>query len=329
MSLPNIIAWGFALPALRLPAKAYAGAWGGCSARGLVRKTVCAFDEDAVTLAADAARNCLDRVGPAERSFDALFVGATTLPYEEKPSSATILSMLTDLTAVRVVELRGSPQAGLQALAAAHDFCAANPGQRALAIATDAPRAHPASAFEHALGAGAAAFLVSGDGPAGAAIERIAAVSHETFGSRMRRRGAEWREDLELRTRDDAVSLQTFAAACEVKGVQLATGFDPALQKTAGRLFAAQSADESWSQLGDLGAASAAVALADALDHASADRILTIAVGAGATGLVVAKPAAAAKVSRTLGGVAAGGIEIDYIRYLKETGVLARPESGS
>jgi 3-hydroxy-3-methylglutaryl CoA synthase len=327
--MARIVSWGIALPSLRLPAKAYAAAWGSCAARGLVYKTVCAFDEDAVTLGAAAGRACLDRVAGDSRSFDALFVGATTLPYEEKPSSASILSMLTGDDAVRVVELRGSPQAGLQALASANDFCEANPGARALAIATDVPRAHPAAAFEHGLGAGAAAFLVSAGAVEGAAIERVVAVSHETFGSRLRRRGGEWREDLELRVNDDAASLKKLAAHFPMSGVKLATGLDPSLQRTAQRLFGASGADEQWASVGDLGTASAAVALADALGGTGAEGgIFAVAVGAGAIGLKVssAPPGLLAPLP-PLADLATGAVEIDYMRYLKESGFLARPGS--
>jgi 3-hydroxy-3-methylglutaryl CoA synthase len=323
--MAKIIAWGIALPSLRLPGKEISRAWGGSGARGLLRKTVAAFDEDPVTLGAASAQACLDRIDGADRGFDALFVGATTMPYEEKPSSASILSMLTANSAVRVVELRGSPQAGLQALAAANDFCAANPGARALAIGTDAPRAHPSSSFEHALGSGAAAFLVTSGAAEGASIDRIVAVSHETFGSRLRQRGRMWREDLELRVNDDVASLRKLAALGPAADARLASGFDPSLQKTARKLLNATGADEHWLKLGDLGAASGPVALADALEGTDGGPILAVAVGSGAVALHVtpARPGLLAPAKR-LGDLADAGIEIDYLRYLKETGFLGR-----
>ncbi|HLY58390.1 MAG TPA: hypothetical protein VKS60_22700 [Stellaceae bacterium] len=325
--MASIVSWAIALPSLRLPAASYA-AWGGCSARGLKRKAVTAFDEDAVTLGATAGRACLERAPAEAQHFDALFVGATTLPYEEKPSSSSILSMLTGETAVRVVEIRGSPQAGLQALAAAADFCTANPGATAMAIATDAPRAHPASSFEHALGAGAAAFLVSAAG-SGAEILRTVAVSRETFGSRMRRAGGTWREDRELRVDDDRQSLDLLARHLPAEGMRLATGLDPSLQQAAAKLWRPERSDDHWAQTGDLGAASAPVALADALDAGPPGaEILAVALGSGAIALHIRRGAAIAPAP-TLADLAVGGVEIDYIRYLKETGFLARPGSGA
>jgi 3-hydroxy-3-methylglutaryl CoA synthase len=116
--------WAATLPALRLTTKEIADAWGACAARGLLRKAVCAFGEDPVTLAVTAANACIQSAGaPKQIELSAIFVGATTLPFDEKPSSSSIASYVSDSPLVRVTEIRGSPQAGLQALASAHEFC--------------------------------------------------------------------------------------------------------------------------------------------------------------------------------------------------------------
>ena len=81
--------YGVALPDLRLPASAYVEAWGSCGARGMKRKAVCTYDEDAVTLAIEASRRALRRLR-GEVRIDGLFFGVTTPPYDEKPSAATL-----------------------------------------------------------------------------------------------------------------------------------------------------------------------------------------------------------------------------------------------
>ena len=137
MSAADILSYGVALPSLRISAAAYKDAWGFCAAGGLKQKAFCSYDEDVMTLAYAAVQAAYERLGVASdaRPADAIFVGATTLPYEEKPSSAILVPALSASTAVRVVEVRGSTQAGLQALAAAVDYCKAHPGKTALAIA--------------------------------------------------------------------------------------------------------------------------------------------------------------------------------------------------
>ena len=84
----GIESYGAALPTLRLPASAYVAAWGSCQARGMKQKAFCAYDEDAVTLGIEAARVALGRMG-REAKIAALFFGATTPPYDEKPCEAS------------------------------------------------------------------------------------------------------------------------------------------------------------------------------------------------------------------------------------------------
>lgn len=331
----GLLAYVPALPSLRLPAAAYDEAWGGCQARGLKRKAFCAYDEDAVTLAVTAARVALAQV-PQAAGFDALFVGATSLPYEERPAAASVLGALTDRRHVRVVELGGSAQAGLQALAAAWEFCAANPGRSALVLATDAPAAPADAPYEHALAAGAAAFLVGAGGDL-AVFERCHGVSRETFGRRQRRRGAPGLVDLELRTDDVGPVLRDLR---EARGdapapARLALGGDGAAARRAPQALGAEAADLSapWSEIGDCGAALAALALCDALDRAVPDEaILAVALGGGATALELtagAGLAAARRHGRSLSDIAAAGHEVGYLAYLRHRRMLSSRFGGT
>ena len=124
----GIESYAAALPALRLPAKAYVEAWGACGARGMKQKAFCAYDEDPVTLGIDAARAAIERASLGDARFDAVFFGVTTPPYDEKPSAATLPTALFDRADMRVTEIGGSSQAGMQALISAFEFCAAGKG---------------------------------------------------------------------------------------------------------------------------------------------------------------------------------------------------------
>ena len=327
----GLLAYAPALPSLRLPATAYKEAWGGCQARGLKRKAFCAYDEDAVTLAVAAARGLWDKL-PEPAAFDALFLGATTLPYEEKPAAASVLSALTDRRDLRVVELGGTPLAGLQALVAAWEYCAANPGRRALALAADAPAAPPDAPYEHALGAGAAAFLVGPEGGV-ATFDRCCGVSRETFGRRLRRRGEAALIDLELRTDDVGPVLRDLRAVLadsQSSAVnRLAVGGEGAAAQRAASVLGLESATLSapWSEIGDCGAALSALALCDALDRAApGESILALALGGGATALsLTAGPAVAAgrRSGLSLSDCAAAGRDVDYLAYLRHRRMLS------
>jgi hydroxymethylglutaryl-CoA synthase len=329
MSAPNILSYGIALPSLRLPASAYRDAWGGCAASGLQQKAFCAYDEDPITLAMAAVHAAFDRLGTSaeQHGFDALFVGSTTLPYEEKPSSASLLTALTGDKAVRVVEVRGSTQAGLQALAAAQDYCLAHPGKVAIAVATDAPAAPVDAPYEHGTAAGAAAFVV-GSGAGVAQISGDAAFCLDTLGDRFRRRGEAAFSDLELRTRTEADGLKGLASSGFGKGAaHLACGLSPRSTAAAGKVFGAAATDALFAQLGDAGAASAALALADCLDRAEVGQtILAVAAGAGAFGLTVeALPALTAQQSpvASVAHALTQGRVVDYMAYVRHRRMLS------
>ncbi len=335
----GLLAYAPALPSLRLPAAAYAQAWGGCQARGLQRKAFCAYDEDAVTLAVAAARAALARAdADAAERIDALFLGATSLPYEEKPAAASVVSALTARRDLRVVELGGSPQAGLQALAAAWEFCLANPGRRALALAADAPAAPADAPYEHALGAGAAAFLVGPEAPV-AQVRRCRGVSRETFGRRLRRRGEAGLLDLELRSDDVGPVLHDLRAAlgawAEPAGVpaRLAFGGDAAALRRAPKALGLEAAALSapWAEIGDCGAALAPLALCDALDRsAPGETVLAVALGGGGTALeLTAGPRGAPADGRSLAACAAAGREVGYLDYLRHRRMLSSRFGGT
>jgi hydroxymethylglutaryl-CoA synthase len=335
--MAGIESYAAALPTLRLPASAYVAAWGSCSARGMKQKAFCAYDEDPVTLGIDAARAALARLGKEVR-VAALFFAATNPPYDEKPSAATLPTALFAGGALRVTELSGSPQAGMQALLSAIEFCAAHPGAYALAVAADAPAAPPDAGFEHALGAGAAAFVV---GPDGAAAELVAdlAVTCETFGARFRRHGQKELSDLELRTRDREAALADLGKALKAAGAEtptrLALGADAGLMRGAARSLGCPDAvaEALWTEIGDTGAAAAPIALAAALDEAAAgDTVLAVSLGAGATAALLRAGKGLAALRGKDGRVAdlvAAGRTVDYMAYLKHRRVLSSRFGGN
>jgi len=331
-TMVGVESYGIALPALRLPAKAYIETWGSCGARGMLQKAFCSYDEDAVTLAIEAARNALQQLR-SEVKIEGLFFGVTSPPYDEKPSAATLPTALFSTTEMRVTEITGSPQAGVQALLSAIEFCSLKQkGCHALAIAADAPKGPLDAAFEHALGAAAAAFVVGPDG-AIAKFNESFCVTRETFGARFRRHGESVLADLELRTRDNLASVQELGRALAKGKVgkikRLALGADSGLMRSVGRALGQTDAkiDSLWSQIGDAGSASAPFALAAALDVCRAgDTIFCAGVGAGATGALFTAGKKLAirrrKGPKVTDKIADGSI-VDYVTYLKHKRVLS------
>lgn len=325
---PSIISLASAFPDWRLNTSAYAAAWGANAARGLQRKPFCGFDEDAISLAVAAGRAALARLDQAPH-VAALFLGSTTLPYEEKPASATVVTALFDNHAVRTVEIRGSLQAGLQALLAAAEYCMAHSGAYALAIASDAPQAAVDASIEHALAAGAAAFVV-GPGPGLAEIGEDRAITIETFGSRFRRNGEKHVRDLELRLSEVGAAARALGKFAFGKIDRLALGAAPDVARAIERIFGVAS-DGLWPQLGDAGAAGAPIALAHVLETAAiGETVLAAGIASGATALTLRRTqgpplAPSPSVLQQL----LGGSETDYIGYLKHRRMLANSETAA
>jgi 3-hydroxy-3-methylglutaryl CoA synthase/uncharacterized OB-fold protein len=174
MSEHGLTAFGAYVPRLRLERAAIAAAhrWMAPSLAGLARgaRAFCGWDEDAVTMAVEAARDCCP---PATRgSLTSLALASTTLPYADLQSSALVAGALALPATVETLDATGSQRAGLAALVAA---LRSGSGE-ALVVASDRPRARPASAQELGVGAGAAAFRVG----SGQVLARLRGAANST-----------------------------------------------------------------------------------------------------------------------------------------------------
>jgi 3-hydroxy-3-methylglutaryl CoA synthase len=163
MTAYGITGFGAYIPRLRLDRKVIAAAhgWMAPTLRGLARgaRAFCSWDEDAITMAVEAARAC----GAPDQRGDvtSLTVASTNFPYADLQNSSIIAGALALPASLRTADVGGSQRAGVTVLAAA---LRAEQGD-ALVIAADRPRAKPASVQEMVYGAGAAAFRLGTGNP--------------------------------------------------------------------------------------------------------------------------------------------------------------------
>ncbi len=161
----GIVAYGVFLPRYRLERKtiAKAMAWINPSlwALGAGEKAVAGADEDAITLAAAAARNAC-RFQP-DAACTALFAASTTFPYAERQNAAILREALSLSEASTALDVTGSTRAGTSAVLAAAAHVASGSSMRAMAVAADARRAKMGSAEEFLFGDGAAALMMGSD----------------------------------------------------------------------------------------------------------------------------------------------------------------------
>ena len=169
----GIVAAGAHVPRYRLSGKTLAAVWG---TGGAGERAVANYDEDSLTMAAEAALNALH--GRDVARIGACFFASTTPPYLEK-SSATLLAAVADLgPAVLTADLGGSLRSGTTALRLALDAVKAGTATEALVAAADIRPVAPGTPEEVQIGDGAGAVLV-GSADVIASYEGGASVSRE------------------------------------------------------------------------------------------------------------------------------------------------------
>ena len=127
-----------------------------------VEKAVANFDEDSVTMAVAAGRECLKGIDRGE--VDGLIFATTTPPYSEKQCAAIIATALDLRRNIFAADVTGVLRAGTSAVRMAMDSINAGSANQVLVVAADTRLAAPREDRERNLGDGAAALLLSGDG---------------------------------------------------------------------------------------------------------------------------------------------------------------------
>lgn len=304
-------------------------AWGRFDGAGIRQKSVTGADEDTLTMAYEAARRALSAAGTDPGAVTSLVFGTTTPPTEVESATARLVSFLGLAADATTTQLAGSANVGVEAVTLGLD---AGDGETVLVVASDAPRGAPDGDVEHGAGAGAAAVVLTADG-AGAVTDR--ATHTATYpGTRFRPAG-------ESETRALGVTQYDRRAYRETVGGSVA-GLDADPDPDAAALggpdgdLPYRAADEvglepetiragaTVHELGDAGAATPLLGLANALDG-GASRVLVVGYGAGSESTAVLVDGDVPTASAT-----EGTVERSYAEYLRLRGVVTpgEPEGG-
>lgn len=156
--MAGVVAYGAYIPWLRLERKLIAQSWGIPGAPGEI--AVGNFDEDSVTMAVAAGRDCLlDE--PA--GVGGLYFASTSAPYREKACS-TLVATVLDLAGDAVTtDFGNSLSAGMGALVAAVGAVNDRIAPSVLVAAAECRVPEPRTADEQTLGDGAGAVLVGNE----------------------------------------------------------------------------------------------------------------------------------------------------------------------
>ena len=329
----GIHAFGGYVPRLRLERRVIAesNAWFNPALKALGRgeRAIAAWDEDSITMAVEAARDCLARRG--RDGIAQVLLASTTLPFQDRQNSGVVAEALHLAGAVGTLDVAGSQRAGTSALISACQV-ARGGGGPVLVTSAEKRRTKAASPLELTTGDAAAALLVGeGEGVAkllGHATRSTDFVDHY--------RGQEERFDYvweERWVRDEGflkIVPEAAGRALEAAGVD-AGAIDhfcfPSPMRRAGpsvakKLGLAEGSlrDNLQGRCGEAGAAHPLVMLVHALEEAApGERILVVGFGQGCDALVFEATGALAdaRPERGICGyLKRGRADTDYHRYL-------------
>jgi hydroxymethylglutaryl-CoA synthase len=307
----GIVAFGAYIPRRRLQRKAIAEThgWFNPGLAGLAKgeRAMANWDEDAVTMAVEAARDTL--TGRDRSKLATLRLASTTFPFVDRLHAGLVSDALDLGPDVHTVDVSATQRAGTSALIDA--LFASGEG---LVIASENRRTKAASPMEMASGDGAAALVT---GSAGVVAKLLAKASQSAdfvdhFRSMDNTFDYQWEERwvrdagymqivppviarcLELAKAKPA-DVTTFILPSTIRGVSAAVA-------KAAKIAEAAVADPLAAVCGDTGVAHPLVMLVAALEKAKAgDKILVVGFGQGADALLFEVTPEIAKRPKVLG----------------------------
>ena len=340
--LAAILRVGVHVPKLRLPhsviaaAMAWAHAPGRAAARGA--RAVCNWDEDALTMAVEAARSCV--AAPAGGSVEAdaapqsILFCSTTAPFADRDNAVMLAAALDFSEATETLNLGASLRAGSSGFISA---LRSADGAPTLLVASDARLTRAGSPQELTYGDAAVAMLL---GPSSQAALASVLATHSLgsdFVDHYRMSGANFDYALEERWLRDESLLQLIPRAVTallsaagvgsdaVRHVALPVGAASAkrIAQVCG-LQTAQRDERILAECGDAGVALPLLMLAGALEAAApGDLMVLIGLGQGVDAVLLRAEAGVREAGRALSRALANRRdEPNYVRYLSHRGLI-------
>ncbi|VVB59035.1 Hydroxymethylglutaryl-CoA synthase [Candidatus Anstonella stagnisolia] len=161
----GIVGYGAYVPSFRIKPEEIAKIWGEEGERikkglGIQEKSVPALDEDAATMAVEAAKNALKVSGIDAQKIGAVYVGSESHPYAVKPTATMVAEAIGATPNTMAADLEFACKAGSAGIQICMGLVASNMINYGLAIGSDTSQGRPGDALEYTAGAGAAAYLI-------------------------------------------------------------------------------------------------------------------------------------------------------------------------
>ncbi|RJX26778.1 MAG: hydroxymethylglutaryl-CoA synthase [Dethiobacter sp.] len=160
VKMVGITSYGVYVPFNRLSRDEIAGTWDTASMGG--EKAVANFDEDVITMAVAAARECIKKKELGE--VDGLFLATTSSPYKEKLAASIVAAALDLSPSIRTADFTNSLRSGTIAMNSAIDAVKSGAARNIIVVAADCRLGVPQSGLEQIVGDGAAAVMIGDSG---------------------------------------------------------------------------------------------------------------------------------------------------------------------
>jgi len=158
----GITSYGAYIPRLRLDRMAIFQAMGWFAPAVMMvaqgERSMCNWDEDAVTMAVEASRDCLQ--GRDKSQLDALYLASTTLPFADRQNAGIVSAALNLADDILTADHTASQKAATTALITALETIQSGQRHNILVTASDSRETKTAYFYEMWFGDGAAALSV-------------------------------------------------------------------------------------------------------------------------------------------------------------------------
>ncbi len=121
-------------------------------------RSMCYWDEDAVTMAVAASRDCLK--GMDKQKIEGMFLASTTLPFADRQNAGIVSTALNLKSNIVTSDFTSAQKAGTNALLTAIESVKGGERKNILVTAADKRETKPAYFYEMWFGDGAAAFMI-------------------------------------------------------------------------------------------------------------------------------------------------------------------------
>lgn len=335
----GITAYGAYIPRGRLSKQAMsdANSWfdGGLKSLAKGERSICNWDEDTITMAVEAVRDCLTALD--KQQLGSLYLASTTLPFLDRQNSVVVSEALNLDKSLRTMDISASQRAATSALIS---LLEGNSETNAMLVASEHRRTKAGSRSEMLWGDAAAAVSV---GTENVIAEFIGAETYAVdFVDHYRGSDADFNYDWEERwIRDEGFmksvpdTVTKLLADCEIDAAEIKHFILPsdqgrtpaALAKKLG-IESSAVVDNQIASVGVAGAAQPLLLLAKAIESASTgDLILLTGFGQGCD-LVLFRVTAAAEKLKPKRGVSgtllARREETNYNKFLSFNNLVER-----